>query len=103
MERTHYGCLFLFCLFFALNVVFCGKSALFSLNEANNRLNDESSVQLHSDHDSLFDAGKILNRNKRYLLWTGGGISKVIFIDSIDLSKIFASNISNDAFGLVVV
>lgn len=96
MKWTYFGCLFLFCLFFALNVVFCGKSALFSLNQANNRINEGFGVD--DDHDSLLDVDKILKRNKRYLLFTGGGISKVISINVIDLQTIFASNSSNNVF-----
>jgi len=73
---------FVLFLFFGLNVVFGGKSALFSMNEVNNNFNDEfknfNSIDSH-DGDSLLDPGKILKRDKRYLLWTGGGVSKGIF------------------------
>lgn len=74
MNKAEFWSFFAFFLF-VLNVVFCGKSALFSLNDAENHIHENFNA--NDNRDSLFDTGKILKRDKRYLLWTGGGISKV--------------------------
>lgn len=55
---------------FGLNGVIGGEIALLP---SNNELDINSTS---SDH-IMFDKGEILSRNKRYLLFTGGGISKV--------------------------
>lgn len=56
-------------------MAFCGRNALFSLNDDEDHVHNDFNT--NDNRDSLFDAGKILKRDKRFLLWTGGGISKV--------------------------
>lgn len=53
------------------NSVRCGNSAFFPSD------NDQIHRNLTTDNQMVFDSTKILKRDKRYLLWTGGGISKV--------------------------
>lgn len=67
-------------LFLMYNAAFCGKSIFqhgnkLELNPMDNHINEES--------DFLLDTGKILKRDKRYLMWTNGGISKVIGIHCV--------------------
>lgn len=73
MNRMEFLCLFVLYLFY--NAVFCGRSALF--HETENQAPDFGSANDGSS-DFLLDTGKILKRDKRYLLFTNGGISKVI-------------------------
>lgn len=75
MNQPIFWCLFTILSLFTWNVVFCGKSVLFSLNEKENRVNEY--MNANDDNDFLLDTGKILKRDKRYLLWINGGISKV--------------------------
>lgn len=58
-----------------LNEIIGGKSALYSPDHAKN--NGANSKNGTGDDYITMDAGKILKRDKRYLLFTGGGISKV--------------------------
>lgn len=53
------------------NSVRCGNSAFFPNDNEQNHRNSTTHNQM------AFDSTKILKRDKRYLLWTGGGISKV--------------------------
>lgn len=53
------------------NSVRCGNSALFPNDD------DQRHRNSTTDNQMTFDSTKILKRDKRYLLWTGGGISKV--------------------------
>lgn len=75
MNQSVFWCLFTILALFTWNVVFCGKSALLSLNEKENLVKED--INANGDNDFLLDTGKILKRDKRYLLWTNGGISKV--------------------------
>lgn len=75
MDRMGFWYLFMFFIVVYLNVVFCGKSSLLSIDNVENHLNEITNT--NDGGDSLFDTGKVLKRDKRYLLWTGGGISKV--------------------------
>lgn len=77
MNKVEILSLFGFLLMFTLNVVFCGRNALFSLSDDNDNDHIHDDFNVYDNKDSLFDAGKILKRDKRFLLWTGGGISKV--------------------------
>lgn len=75
MNRLEFWCSFTILALFALNVVFCGKSTLLTLDEADRHPKKDTFAD--HDNDFLLDTGKILKRNKRYLLFTNGGISKV--------------------------
>lgn len=75
MNQSIFWCLFTILSLFTWNVVFCGKSVLFPLNEKENHVNEY--MNANNDNDFLLDTGKILKRDKRYLLWINGGISKV--------------------------
>lgn len=67
---------------------FCGRNILSHEFDANqpNKLDSQKS----DDNKFLVDAGKLLQRNKRYLLWTNGGIAKVtaIFFFKVQYFKI---------------
>lgn len=69
-------CKILFCLIVCSNLigpnsVRCGNSAFFPNDDDQNHRNSTTDSQM------TFDSTKILKRDKRYLLFTGGGISKV--------------------------
>lgn len=75
MNRPEIWYFFTILSLFSLNVAFCGKSTIVSLNEMGSNLNEN--INSNDENDFLLDTGKILKRDKRYLLWTNGGISKV--------------------------
>lgn len=78
MEMLGYWCLFTFLFsMFVLNVVFCGNRFLSIDDTGNHHFNEFKHSNDGGFDDFLLDTGKILKRDKRYLLWTGGGISKV--------------------------
>lgn len=58
------------------NSVRCGNSAFFPNDD------DQSHRNSTADNQMAFDSTKILKRDKRYLLFTGGGISKVCMNES---------------------
>ncbi|XP_031636408.1 uncharacterized protein LOC116349213 isoform X1 [Contarinia nasturtii] len=76
MNRTMFWSLFSLFIVFYLKVVFCGKSSLLSIDNMENDLN--AAINRNDGVDSLLDTGKVLKRDKRYLLWIGGGISKIV-------------------------
>ncbi|XP_031636409.1 uncharacterized protein LOC116349213 isoform X2 [Contarinia nasturtii] len=78
MNRTMFWSLFSLFIVFYLKVVFCGKSSLLSIDNMENDLN--AAINRNDGVDSLLDTGKVLKRDKRYLLWIGGGISKAQYV-----------------------
>lgn len=74
MNQTQYW--YIFVEFSVFNAVFCAKSILIPDNENKieyiRNAKDDDVFQLDSEH--------VLKRDKRYLLFTNGGISKVIRI-----------------------
>lgn len=76
MNQTAYWCLFVLFMFY--NIVFGGRRIFSYDNE--NQLNQFEKT--NDDDEFLMDTGKVLKRDKRYLLWTNGGISKVILRNS---------------------
>lgn len=74
MNQTAFWCLLVLFLFY--NAAFGGRKIVSYDND--NQLNQFEKV--NDDSELLLDAGKVLKRDKRYLLWTNGGISKVIQI-----------------------
>lgn len=73
MDKTKL-CLLAFYILIQLNAIWCGRSALLLSNDDERLKRNEVS---NDDGDFFIDTSKVLKRDKRYLLWTGGGISKV--------------------------
>lgn len=71
MNQTAFWCVFVLFLFY--NAAFGGRSIV--SHDDVNQLNQFEKT--NGDGEFLLDTGKILKRDKRYLLWTNGGISKV--------------------------
>lgn len=55
--------------------VLCGQNILSNVFDENQP--NEFDYQKSDDTEFLLNTDKLLQRNKRYLLWTNGGISKV--------------------------
>lgn len=62
---------------YCLNVVLCGRNSLMFINHTEDHSADNPDA---SDNSFSFETEKILKRDKRYLLFTGGGISKVLLL-----------------------
>lgn len=56
--------------------VLCGKASLMFINEIENHLSEISNVNSEKGF-TLYPDG-ILNRKKRYLMWSGGGTIQVL-------------------------
>lgn len=75
MNQREFWAFFAISAGFVLNVAFCGKSSLFSIDGTEKYL--KKNINTNDGFDSVLGTGKILKRDKRYLLFSGGGISKV--------------------------
>lgn len=79
MNQIVLWCFFVLSLY---NAVFCGNTILMYGN--GNELQHFENV--NDKTEFLLDTEKVLKRNKRYLLWTNGGISKVILDNVLFIS-----------------
>lgn len=57
-------------------IVQCGKASLMYIDEIENDLNEINNM--NSEKGSTLNPDGILNREKRYLMWTGGGATQVL-------------------------
>lgn len=76
MKTIQFRCVFTYLVILYCSIaVFCGSSTLLFLNETENHPS-ETRDSSHANR-FVFETDTILKREKRYLLWTGGGNAQV--------------------------
>lgn len=75
--KSWYGFTSIVTIYF-LNAVLCGRSTLMFSNQTENHLSKTKNA--NNDNSFAFNTEPFLKRDKRYLMWTGGGNVQVLTI-----------------------